>query len=214
MRPASREKGSVCRMVFPGPVSVARNSPSPPNSAFLNPPTSWMSYCTDSSKATMQPVSTRSIWPGWRSNSMKLPPPWMKAVPEVIARSPRVTVFFSSEPEGVAHGRFRDRQDLPGPAQEVPEGQRQDPAHVLLLARRGREVDGGPLARQVRGHARQARWRRGLLLQGVEADVPRRVERQAHPVGHRLPHRKDQEQQSDPPEGLRRRVSQEVRRSI
>src|SRR5262249_48007918 len=37
-RPANREKGSDWSQTLPGPVSVARNKPSPPNSVFLKPP--------------------------------------------------------------------------------------------------------------------------------------------------------------------------------
>ena len=37
--PASRENGSDCSQIFPGPRKVAKNRPSPPNSAVLIPPT-------------------------------------------------------------------------------------------------------------------------------------------------------------------------------
>src|SRR4051812_47416539 len=43
MRSARRLKGSDCRYTLPGPLNVAKNSPSPPNKVFLNPPTNWMS---------------------------------------------------------------------------------------------------------------------------------------------------------------------------
>ena len=42
-RPARRENGSDWSQTFPGPVTVAMNSPSPPKSAFLKPPMNWMS---------------------------------------------------------------------------------------------------------------------------------------------------------------------------
>ena len=43
MRSASRLSGSDCSQTWPGPVSVAKKSPSPPKSAVLTPPTNWMS---------------------------------------------------------------------------------------------------------------------------------------------------------------------------
>jgi hypothetical protein len=61
IRSASRENGIVCSSTRPGPESVAKNSPSPPNSAVLMPGTILMSYRTCCSIATMQPVSTRSV---------------------------------------------------------------------------------------------------------------------------------------------------------
>ena len=41
--PARRLNGKDWSQTSPGPVRVARNRPSPPNRAFLMPPTSWMS---------------------------------------------------------------------------------------------------------------------------------------------------------------------------
>src|SRR5690606_28271743 len=43
MRPARRLIGSDCSHTLPGPRSLAKNRPSPPNSADLTPPTNWMS---------------------------------------------------------------------------------------------------------------------------------------------------------------------------
>src|SRR5688500_953962 len=42
-RPASRLNGSDCSHTLPGPVSVAKSNPSPPNSVFLIPPVKPMS---------------------------------------------------------------------------------------------------------------------------------------------------------------------------
>src|SRR4029453_1943184 len=46
MRSASRENGSVCSHTRPGPVSAAKNKPSPPKRLVLIPPTRTMSYST------------------------------------------------------------------------------------------------------------------------------------------------------------------------
>ncbi|KAG1280763.1 hypothetical protein G6F64_014511 [Rhizopus arrhizus] len=46
MRPARRENGSDCSQTLPGPVSVARNTPSPPNSMLLTPVTRLTSMST------------------------------------------------------------------------------------------------------------------------------------------------------------------------
>jgi hypothetical protein len=39
MREASLDTGKLCNHTSPGPVSVAKNNPSPPNKVFLIPPT-------------------------------------------------------------------------------------------------------------------------------------------------------------------------------
>jgi len=74
MRPASRENGSDCSHTVPGPVSVARNTPSPPNSMLLMPPTAFTSMSTVSWKATTQPVSTSSRSPAASSRLIMVPP--------------------------------------------------------------------------------------------------------------------------------------------
>src|SRR5450830_155771 len=46
IREARRENGRLCSHTVPGPVSLARNKPSPPNSAVLILPTYWISKAT------------------------------------------------------------------------------------------------------------------------------------------------------------------------
>jgi hypothetical protein len=55
-----RENGRLCSQTWPGPVRVARNTPSPPNSIDLMPPTGLTSKPTVWVRATTQPVSTSS----------------------------------------------------------------------------------------------------------------------------------------------------------
>ena len=63
-REARRENGRLCSQTVPGPVTLAKNRPSPPNRAVLILPTYWISKLTFDVSATMQPVSTSSVWPG------------------------------------------------------------------------------------------------------------------------------------------------------
>ena len=58
---------------MPGPVSVVRNKPSPPNRIFLNPFTISAWYVTVSSKAATLPVSTLILSPGANILSIQLP---------------------------------------------------------------------------------------------------------------------------------------------
>ena len=66
-REARRENGRLCSHTVPGPVTLAKNRPSPPNSAVLILPTYWISKLTFGVSATTQPVSTSSVWPGCSS---------------------------------------------------------------------------------------------------------------------------------------------------
>ena len=43
---ARRENGRLCSQTVPGPVTLAKNRPSPPNSAVLILPTYWISKLT------------------------------------------------------------------------------------------------------------------------------------------------------------------------
>ena len=60
-REARREKGRLCSQIVPGPVSLAKNRPSPPKSAVLILPTYWISKLTFGVMATRQPVSTIKV---------------------------------------------------------------------------------------------------------------------------------------------------------
>src|SRR5262245_22199455 len=78
---------------------------------------------------------------------------------------------------GMRDGVGRDRQGVRKAAQALPEGLGEEGYELLLLARRGREMDGRARQGQVHREKGQDRRRR-LLLQGQRADVPRRLERQ------------------------------------
>ena len=63
----------LCSQTWPGPVSVARNRPSPPNRMFLKPLTIWMSKVTLGSKMPTWPACTSSRSPAARSRSTNSP---------------------------------------------------------------------------------------------------------------------------------------------
>jgi hypothetical protein len=84
MRPAMRENGSDCSQTWPGPVSVARNTPSPPKIMLLMPPTGFTSKPTVSVSATTQPVSTSMRSPAASSRSTTVPPACTKTQPVAL----------------------------------------------------------------------------------------------------------------------------------
>ena len=63
-RLARRENGRLWIQTVPGPVTLAKNRPSPPNSAVLMPPTYWISKLIVCVNATRQPWSISSVSPG------------------------------------------------------------------------------------------------------------------------------------------------------
>src|SRR6266581_7556967 len=126
----------------------------------------------------------------------------------LAAASPSLYVGTGGANEGGGSFNERDRRRLPGPPEKVPERYDQGAADVLFLARRGREVDGFPRQGEMRRQAGQAAPGRRLLLQVLEADVPGRVEREAHARHDRLHDRQDQEQQSADAQGVRGRVQE------
>src|SRR5262245_5358169 len=69
-----RLSGKDCIQTRPGPRSVAKNRPSPPNIADLILPTYSMSYEIVGWSATRHPVSMRSNSPGARVLSISIPP--------------------------------------------------------------------------------------------------------------------------------------------
>ena len=81
IRPASRENGSDCSQIRPGPCNTAKKRPSPPNSAVLILPACCTSNWTDCSNATTQPVSICSTSPGCKTRSTIVPPACMNTMP-------------------------------------------------------------------------------------------------------------------------------------
>jgi len=93
IRPANLENGRLWSHTLPGPVSFAKNNPSPPNSMVLIPPACIISKSTVDVMAARHPVSTCNTSPGVRLISLTAPPTCMNTQP-----SPSIFCMINPSP--------------------------------------------------------------------------------------------------------------------